>query len=101
MNKHESGQLDMIEKLIYTAFEKRLTEVCENVPHAIEIIKVNSVEYNKIIEERLEAIENMEEETVDTLLNYCVTYFMRALLFHVADESFFDEENVAEIMESE
>lgn len=92
MNPNDQGQIDMVEKLLYTAFEKRLNEVVENVPHAIEIIKRHDKEIQTELEKRIDAIDDMDEETVDTLLNMTVTYFMKALLFHVAGDSFFDGE---------
>ena len=91
MNPSDKGQIEMLEKLLYTAFEKRLSEVAENAPHAIDILRTNTTEIFDELNNRLEALHNMDELTVESLLNLCMTYFMQALIFSVANDSFFEE----------
>jgi len=97
MNKHDMDLINGLEKILYDGLEEKLKEFHKLEPEIISSLKNNTKDICVLMDEKIDSLNEIEDDSIEKFLNLSISYFIEAVAFELADESFFSEETIIDV----
>lgn len=92
MTNQEKETFKKLKEALYSTLESQINELTiKSGPNIVALLKTNAKELFTDLDNEIDFLVDLDEESIENLLNLTTRFYIQALIFQVADDSFFDE----------